>query len=363
MPDVTVLMAVYNGEAYLRPAIDSVLAQTWRDFDFIIVNDGSTDRSDEICRSYTDARVRVITLQTNRGLSTALNAGLAATQTALVARLDQDDIAEPQRLARQREVMLARPELALLGSQAVAIAPDGAETGTVRRPLESASIQWSSLFENPFAHTTVMFRTAVVRDELGGFRSSYDPFAQDYELWSRVMLHHPVANLADRLVRHRVHRSSIMGGATPAGSFSEGFAAMERAVISAHARRLFDERLLPDADLRLIPGLVLGLDRADVGAFLDRFERLLAAFSRRHSGTSSADFAFTLARQFDALALRVTPHSRRAAARIYAHALRRHPHIGRHLSWTRAATLLLFGKRGRDRVGAWARRYLAGAVD
>jgi glycosyltransferase involved in cell wall biosynthesis len=360
MSDVTVVMAVYNGEAYLRPAIDSVLAQTYQYFAFVIVNDGSTDRSDEICRSYTDKRVRVITLQTNRGLSAALNAGLAATQTGLVARLDQDDIAEPQRLARQREVMLARPELALLGSQAVAITPEGAETGTVRRPLESASILWSSMFENPFAHTTVMFRTAVVRDELGGFRSSYDPFAQDYELWCRVMLHHPVANLADRLVRHRVHRSSIMGGAAPAGSFSEDFAAMERAVISAHARRFFDERLLSDTQLSLIPGLVLGLNRADVGAFLDVFERLLAAFKRRYSGTSTADFALTLARQFDALALRVTPHSRAAAARIYAHALRHHREIAGHLSWARAATLLLLGRRGRDRAGAWVRRYRAG---
>jgi glycosyltransferase involved in cell wall biosynthesis len=365
MPDVTVLMAVHNGDAYLRPAIDSVLAQTYRDFEFLIVNDGSTDSTDAICRSYPDPRVRVITLAANQGLSAALNIGLAETRTALVARLDADDVAAPERLARQRDIMVARPELALVGGQAVAMTPDGTAIGTVRRPLEPASILWASLFDNPFAHPTVMFRTAVVRDELGGFCADYDPFAQDYDLWCRVMERHPVANIPDRLIRYRAHGASIMGvlEGGPAQSYSHRFTEIARTLLMRQARRLFDTDTLSDDDLHLIPGLVLGFRRDDVRRFLDLFERLLREFRERGHATASRDFALTLARQFDALALRVTPHARGASAHIYAHAVRRHPEIVRYVSWPRAAALVLFGSRGRGLVADWTRRYLPGAVD
>lgn len=364
MPDVTVLMAVYNGAAYLRPAIDSVLAQTYRDFQFVIVNDGSTDQTEAICRSYTDRRLRVITLLSNRGLSAALNAGLAATRTEFVARLDADDVAEPTRLARQREVMRGRPELALVGGQAAAITPGGVETGTVRRPIESASILWWSVFDNPFVHPTVMCRTAVVRDEFGGYRAEFDPFAQDYDLWCRVMERHAVGNLPDRLIRYRAHEASIIGLLdTGPGSYGDRFAEIVRTLVTAQARRLFDERTLPDDMLRLLPAFVLGLPASDVRAFLDLFERLLASFRERGHATATPDFALTLARQFDALAFRVVPTSRRTSARIYAHAVRHHPEVARYLSWPRTSALLLLGKKGRTRVAAWSRRYLPTAVD
>lgn len=365
MPDVTVLMAVHNGGAYLRPAIDSILAQTYRDFEFIIVNDGSTDETESICRSYTDPRVRVITLPENRGLSAALNRGLAETRTPLVARLDADDLAEPDRLERQRDAMVARPELALLGGQAVAMTPDGIAIGTVRRPLEPASILWASVFDNPFAHPTVMFRAAVVRDELGGFRADYDPFAQDYDLWCRVMERHPVANIPDRLIRYRAHGASIMGllEGGPEQGYGNRFADIARTLLMRQARRLFDPETLSDDDLQLIPGLVLGLRPEQVDRFLEMFERLLTRFRERGHRTESRDFALTLARQFDALALRVTPPARGVAAHIYAHAVRRHPEIARYVSWPRAAALVLFGTSGRGRVARWTRRYLPSGVD
>ena len=365
MPDVTVLMAVYNSETYLRPAIDSILAQSYSDFEFLIVDDGSSDASVSICRSYTDRRMRVIALPANGGLARALNAGLAETRTELVARFDPDDVATPSRLGRQRDVMLAQPELALLGSQAVAMTPDGHETGTVRRSLEAVSIRWSSLFANPFVHPTVMFRTSVVRAELGGFRSEYDPFAQDYELWSRLMERHAVANLPDRLVRHRVHGSSIMGVAGVAetrAAHDERFVAVMQRLLTEHAARLFGASL-PDDGARLLPALILGIDAADVEAFLALFDGLLAQFKARHRGTDSVDFARTLARQFDTLAVRVRPASRRATARIYTHALRSHPEVAAHLSWPRTLALLALGKSGRDRAAAWSRRYLTGLID
>src|SRR5688572_21702961 len=129
MPDVTVLMAVYNGERHVRAAIESVLSQTHRNFEFLIVDDGSTDRSAEIVSSCRDSRVRLVTMDRNAGLSTALNEGLRLAQAPLVARQDADDLSEPDRLERQLAVMAGRPDVALVGSQAVVIAEDGTPTG------------------------------------------------------------------------------------------------------------------------------------------------------------------------------------------------------------------------------------------
>ncbi len=366
MPDVTVLMPVHNGERYLRQAIDSVFGQTYPDFEFVIVDDGSTDGTGEICRSYSDPRLRVVTLPQNRGLSEALNAGLAVVRTELVARLDADDLAEPQRLSRQRDAMRARPQLALLGSQAIAVTPDGVERGTVRRSLEAGSILWTSIFDNPFIHPTVMFRTSIIRDTLGGYRQEFDPFSQDYDLWCRVLERYPAANLPDRLIRHRVHESSIMGrlsGGSDRQAYDQRFDRIARMLILQQARRLFDRATLSDEEASLLPGLILGLPVDDLDAFLAVFEKLLSEFRRRYPDASSPDFTLTLARQYDALTMRVTPSSRRAAVRLLRHGLRHHPDLASYLSFPRTLSLLLFGKSGRDRVGAWSRRFIAGAVD
>lgn len=358
MPEVTVLVAVHNGESYLRPAIDSVLGQTFQDLELLVVDDGSTDSSAAICQSYGDPRLRLVRLPTNRGLSEALNAGLAETRTELVARLDADDEAEPDRLTRQLAFMRRHEDVALVGGQAVAVTADGRVTGTVTRSIGGAAIRWTSLFDNPFIHPTVMFRASVVRDQLGGYRKEFDPFSQDYDLWCRVMERHAVANLPDPLIRHRVHGTSIMGLlGRPAGqAYDARFATMIRVLVTAQARRVFGPDAVTDDDGRLLSGFILGLADADVDAFLALFERLLARFRERHTDAHAVDFARTLARQFDALAFRVTPPSRRSATRVYLHALRRHPELVRQLSWPRALSSVLLGQAGRQRVGAWWRR-------
>jgi hypothetical protein len=262
--------------------------------------------------------------------------------------------------------MYAQPQLALLGSQAIAVTPDGVERGTVHRSLEAASILWTSVFDNPFIHPTVMFRTAVVRDALGGYRKEFDPFSQDYDLWCRVLERYPAANLADRLIRHRVHESSIMGrlsGGTDRQAYDEHFDQIARTLIIRQGRRLFDETALSDEEARLLPGLILGLPATDLEPFLRLFDSLLREFTQRHSGTDTPDFALTLARQYDALSMRVTPSSRPATLRVLQHGKRHHPEIAAYLSWPRMLTLLLFGKRGRERVAAWSRRFMAGSID
>lgn len=359
MPDVTVLMAVYNGERHLRPAIESVLAQTHRNFEFLIVDDGSTDRTAEIVSSHGDSRVRLVTMDRNVGLSTALNEGLRLAGAPLVARQDADDLSEPGRLERQLAVMAARPDVALLGSQAVAIAEDGTRTGTVRRCVAPSSIRWFSVFDNPFIHTSVMFRTDVVR-ALGGFNAAYDPFSQDYDLWCRLMEEHEVANLPDKLVRYRVSDTSIIGALgtdDTASEYQRRFDAMIGELTARQARRVFGSGEITDAEAPLLTGIALGLDQTSLDAFFSLFDRLLRLYRERDTDCASADFRWTLARQFDALAFRLRPATRESALAIYLYVFRHHPAVMPSVSWSRALAVLLLGRAGRDRLARWKRRH------
>ena len=352
-PDVSVLMAVYNGERHLPAAIDSILGQTHRNFEFVIVDDGSTDRSAEIVTSRRDERINLIRLPQNRGLSAALNEGLRAATAPRIARQDADDVSEPERLATQLAFMDAHREVALLGTQGVVIAEDGHVTGVVTRPIGADSIRWFSIFDNPFIHTSVMFTTEVARG-LGGYNAAYDPFSQDYDLWCRIAEQHAVANLPGKLIRYRVNDTSIIGQVRDDGSDSEYDRRFDRVVQELtlrQARRLFGEEAVSDADRDLLAGPVRGLHPDRVGAFVALFDRLLDRFP--HDG--GGDFNATLARLFDAAAFRVRPPSRGAAAALYLHAGRHHPGALAHISWSRALTLLAFGKSGRDRVGQWWR--------
>src|SRR4051794_29608800 len=116
MPKVTVLLAVYNGERYLREAIDSILGQTFQDFEFLIINDGSTDSTREIILSYHDPRIRLVDNEDNIGQTRSLNRGLALAAGQFVARQDADDISEPERLASQVAFLEIHPEVVLLGT-------------------------------------------------------------------------------------------------------------------------------------------------------------------------------------------------------------------------------------------------------
>ncbi|MEO8678749.1 MAG: glycosyltransferase [Vicinamibacterales bacterium] len=356
-PDVTVLMPVYNGERHLRAAIDSILSQTHHNFELVIVDDGSSDGSAGIVSSYRDARIRAVGLGQNVGLANALNEGLRHARAALIARQDQDDLAEPRRLERQLKFLKERPEVALVGSQGMAISEAGVATGIVRRPVGRDSIRWFSLFDNPFIHTSVVFRASIVR-EVGGYDHAYDPFSQDYDLWGRVMQDHVVANLDESLVRYRVSDSSVIGAMRTDARDSDKqrrFDAILRELTLRQARRVLGEAAVTDEDGSLLAGLVRGLAGDQVPAFLALFERLLEIFTQRFDRAGSPDFGRTLARQFDAVAFRVAPPSRRVLFSIYAHVARVHPEVLAHVSWPRTAAMLLFGKSGRERLGHWWR--------
>ena len=210
MPKVTVLMSVYNGQSYLKEAVDSVLCQTWKDFEFLIINDGSTDNSGEILRSFDDPRIRLVENPTNIGLTKSLNRGLQLSRTELIARQDADDISYPTRLESEVQFFETHTEVVLLGTSARAVDERGEpKKHDLHIPTGALAIRWCLMFQNAFIHSSVMFRRSIIWEKLGGYDESFAR-AQDYELWSRIARDFEVENLPHNLIDHRFEYGSTV---------------------------------------------------------------------------------------------------------------------------------------------------------
>jgi glycosyltransferase involved in cell wall biosynthesis len=201
VPSVSVIMAVYNGEPWLGEAVDSVLGQTFADFELIVVDDGSTDGTPGILEQRRDRRITVLH-QSRGGQTAALNRGLRSANAPLLARLDADDVALPDRLARQVGFLSAHPEVGLLGSACREISPAGTVVRTVTPPGEDAVIRRRLIRANPFIHSSVMFRRTVL-DAAGPYDESF-AVAQDYDLWLRMSCVTRLANIVEPLVLRRL---------------------------------------------------------------------------------------------------------------------------------------------------------------
>ncbi|MBT8605260.1 glycosyltransferase [Polynucleobacter paneuropaeus] len=202
MPLVSVLFPVYNGGKFLMESIDSILNQSFSNFEIIAINDGSTDNSAELLDAITDPRVRVFH-QENIGLAATLNRGLSLARGSLIARQDQDDLSYPERLAKQVEYMQLNPDCVLLGTAAEIWVGGKRSDRNHDHPTDHSTLAFDLLFNNPFVHSSVMMRRDdVIR--IGGY--STDPSRQppeDYELWSRLARVGKVANLKERLLVYR----------------------------------------------------------------------------------------------------------------------------------------------------------------
>jgi glycosyltransferase involved in cell wall biosynthesis len=200
-PAVSVLMGVWNGAPRVRKAVVSVLGQTMGDLELIVVDDGSFDGTAAILESFGDPRLR-IERRERAGLTSALNRGLALARAPLVARLDADDVALPERLARQVAYLDAHPDVGLLGTGAREVDPSGRELRTVRPPTDDTALRRALIRENPFVHSSMVMRRAAV-DLVKGYDPGF-PVAQDYDLWMRMSRVTRMANLAEPLVIRRI---------------------------------------------------------------------------------------------------------------------------------------------------------------
>ena len=207
-PNITVLMPVHNGEAFVSEAVESIFRQTFYDFEMLIIDDGSTDQTPSILSKLAakDSRVRVEGGRARLGFSGALNLGFDLARGAYVARMDADDIALPNRLAIQREYLESHPDVGLCGGL---VKTFGLREGTFHKP----PIFWEetlccALFDNPFAHPTIMLRRHLIEKYHLRFDPCYCP-ADDYELWSRCLRLFRCVNLEHVLLHYRVHDQSL----------------------------------------------------------------------------------------------------------------------------------------------------------
>jgi hypothetical protein len=207
-PRISVLMAVYNGERHVAEATESILGQTFADFEFLIIDDGSTDGTRAILESYRDSRIRVVANEENLGLACSLNRGIALARGEFIARQDADDVSESMRLEKQITFFEAHSEVTLLGTWAKTIDGQGAVRGKIIHPHDCLNLRWALLFFCPFLHSAAMWRRRLVREVIGDYNETLT-YSLDYDLWSRIAEHFPIANLREYLVRYRLHESSM----------------------------------------------------------------------------------------------------------------------------------------------------------
>ncbi|MFC1591413.1 glycosyltransferase family 2 protein [Thermodesulfobacteriota bacterium] len=206
-PKITILMPVFNAEKHLLDAMDSILNQTFADFEFLIINDGSADRSCEIISSYADARIRLVHNDTNLGVEKTLNKGFTLAKGDYIARMDSDDISLPARLEKQVAFMQAHKHIAVCGTW---IETFGATHRTHKYPGSHKDICCRLLFETALAHPSVMLRrnvllqSSLLYDETHQYRR-----AEDYDLWVRISKIFDLANIGEVLLKYRQHESNV----------------------------------------------------------------------------------------------------------------------------------------------------------
>lgn len=206
-PKVSVVMGVYNGAKFLREAVESVLGQTFGDFEFLITDDGSTDQSADILRQFSDPRIKVHTNAQNEGLTRCLIRGLSQARGKYIARMDADDISYPTRFQKQAEFLEAHPDHAVVGTRCHYLDSEGKARAISGHLCTSDELGRDVWRRCPIAHGSAMFSRKYIM-ACGGYRELFR-YAQDYDLWLRVMERYRAANLPDPLYGLRYHLESI----------------------------------------------------------------------------------------------------------------------------------------------------------
>lgn len=206
MPKVSVLMPVYNAGQYLNQAIDSILAQSFKDWELILINDGSTDNSESIICRYDDERIYYIKNATNQGLIRTLNKGIGYCHGEYVARMDADDISHPDRFKYQVDFLDNHPVYIMCGTNATVIDNADNQTGKIRNFTDNDYLQVNLLFSPPFIHPSVMIRSEILQHNRYNERYKH---VEDYELWTRIAKLGKIANISKELLEYRWHDSNV----------------------------------------------------------------------------------------------------------------------------------------------------------
>jgi glycosyltransferase involved in cell wall biosynthesis len=200
IPLISVVMPAYNAESTIESAIDSLLEQTFDNFELIVVDDCSTDKTSEIIASYGDSRIFSIRNSQNLGLAASLNVGIKAAKAELVARQDADDVSKSDRLQKQFAVISQSENTVLVGTWAKIVSEKGQDIGRLKHPYTVLGVRAALLFRNPLVHSSVLFRKWAY-EESGGYTT--DPELQppeDFELWTKMICLGEIVNIPEYLV-------------------------------------------------------------------------------------------------------------------------------------------------------------------
>lgn len=209
MSKISVVMPVYNGELFLRSAIEGILSQTYEDFEFIIINDKSTDSSLNIINEYreVDSRIKVINNEINLGVSRSLNIGIAAANGEYIARMDADDISKKDRFKMQVQCLEQNCDIGLVGCWFDVINEKGDFIVKVPHLCNHEDMYRFSLTSACLCHGSIMGRLSIFK-EFNGYNPEYE-MAEDYDLWLRVMEKYKIANIPEYLYTYRIHENSV----------------------------------------------------------------------------------------------------------------------------------------------------------
>ncbi|MDY9918633.1 MAG: glycosyltransferase [Proteiniphilum sp.] len=208
-PLVSIILPVFNAESYVNYAIESILEQTYDNYELIIINDGSTDQSLKIINSYQDSRIVLINRE-NKGLAISLNEGLNIAKGTYIARMDADDVCLPTRLEKQIEYFVKNPQTVLLGTGAELIDINGNTIGyhipyTGNKLLKKLIFHYGCVFKHP----SVMFNKNVAND-VGNYNELIGKYIEDYFLWSKLAKKGKINNIPEILIKYRITPGSIM---------------------------------------------------------------------------------------------------------------------------------------------------------
>jgi len=206
-------MPVYNAERYLSVSVQSILNQTWTDFELITINDCSTDTSPQILAQLAkqDNRIRLLHNSSNLGVTRSLNIGIDQAQGDFIARMDADDESSPTRIEKQLSFLLEHTDIGIVGGGCKIIDSESRYCSDWMKPVSDLAIRWEMLLDNPFIHPTVMCRSRILHDRHLRFNEELS-VSQDYDFWTRLLQYTRGANLPEPVLFYRIHRDQISRG-------------------------------------------------------------------------------------------------------------------------------------------------------
>jgi len=204
---VSVIMSVHNTQKFLYESVQSILEQSLEDFEFIIINDASTDNSRKVVNEFLDKRIKIFDNKERIGLTRSLNIAIQHSKSSYIARMDGDDIAHPDRLKKQVSYLKNHSRIGIVGANFSEIDENGKILGEVYFPESDEQIRRKIFRLNPFFHSSVMIPSEVLRS-VGLYNAEFH-YAQDYELWFRILGKYKGANLRELLMKRRKHKKAL----------------------------------------------------------------------------------------------------------------------------------------------------------